>query len=333
MNYYEHHLGDYDGATAHLSWQEDCAYRRMLCLYYRTESALPADSKQLCRLLRAKTKTERAAVQQVLVEFFELADDGWHNARCDEDIATFRETEPDREAKREHAKERQRRTRERRRALFEALRRHDVVPAWDTPTRTLEAQLKEAESRVTGLDVAPDVAPAAAPVTPPVTAPVTRDDTATQSPPPTSHLPPPSHQTIGNAPPGAGAKAPRRRRAEAAASPPADVAEQVWHDWLALRRAKRAPVTATVLAGARAEAVKAEMTLEAFLRVWCARGSQGLEASWLKPNERSPPPGTEPAWRREQRQHNEGFLGPAAARRAPPTIDLEPTDADPQFLG
>lgn len=28
------------------------------------------------------------------------------------------------------------------------------------------------------------------------------------------------------------------------------------------------------------------MTLDAFLRVWCARGSQGLQADWLKPNER-----------------------------------------------
>ena len=28
------------------------------------------------------------------------------------------------------------------------------------------------------------------------------------------------------------------------------------------------------------------MTLEAFLRVWIARGSQGLQADWLRPSER-----------------------------------------------
>lgn len=178
MNYYEHHLGDYDSATAHLSWLEDCAYRRMLCLYYRTEAPLPVDVKQVCRLVRASSKPERDAVQQVLTEFFEQADDGWHNTRCDEDIAAFHEMEPEREAKRENAKERQRRARARRAELFEALRGHNVVPPFDTTTKALEALL----SRVTS----------AQPVTPPDTAPVTPvtcDDTATHThlPPPTSH--------------------------------------------------------------------------------------------------------------------------------------------------
>lgn len=70
---------------------------------------------------------------------------------------------------------------------------------------------------------------------------------------------------------------------------PDDVDPQIWKDWLALRKAKRAPVTATVVAAAIGEAAKAGMTFEAFLRVWCARGSQGLQADWLKPNERAGP--------------------------------------------
>lgn len=79
--------------------------------------------------------------------------------------------------------------------------------------------------------------------------------------------------------------APRKRSAEPPC--PADVDAQVWTDWLALRAKKRAPVTATVIDGAKSEALKAGMTLDAFLRVWCRRGSQGLEADWLKPAERS----------------------------------------------
>lgn len=70
---------------------------------------------------------------------------------------------------------------------------------------------------------------------------------------------------------------------------PADVTEQTWNDWLTLRRAKKAPVTETVLANANTEAAKAAMPLEKFLAIWCARGSQGLQAEWLKPNERGPP--------------------------------------------
>ena len=30
MNFYKHHLGDYYKDTVHLSWMEDCAYRRLL---------------------------------------------------------------------------------------------------------------------------------------------------------------------------------------------------------------------------------------------------------------------------------------------------------------
>jgi hypothetical protein len=60
----------------------------------------------------------------------------------------------------------------------------------------------------------------------------------------------------------------------------------VWRDWLALRKQKRAPVTPTVVAEAEREAGMAGLSLEEFLRVWCARGSQGLQADWLKPTER-----------------------------------------------
>ncbi len=80
----------------------------------------------------------------------------------------------------------------------------------------------------------------------------------------------------------------KRERAKRAApiSCPADVDQQVWGDWLALRKSKKAAVTATVLEGAKNEAAKAGMTLEAFLREWCIRGSQGLKAEWLTDQQR-----------------------------------------------
>lgn len=68
---------------------------------------------------------------------------------------------------------------------------------------------------------------------------------------------------------------------------PDDVDPQTWADWCQLRKAKRATVSLTVIDGARDEAAKAGMSLEPFLKIWCRRGSQGLEASWLKPDERS----------------------------------------------
>jgi len=69
---------------------------------------------------------------------------------------------------------------------------------------------------------------------------------------------------------------------------PPDVSESVWLDWLQLRKAKKAPVTQTVVNSATKEAEKAGISLNAFLTIWCARGSQGLQAEWLKTNERQP---------------------------------------------
>lgn len=86
MNFYPHHIGDYLTATAHLTWVEDCAYRRMLDLYYSREQAIPADLAQASRLCRATSKEERKAVETVLVEFFTLTDRGWEHSRCEEEI-------------------------------------------------------------------------------------------------------------------------------------------------------------------------------------------------------------------------------------------------------
>lgn len=67
---------------------------------------------------------------------------------------------------------------------------------------------------------------------------------------------------------------------------PDDVSQGVWDEWKQLRQKKRATCTTSVVEGARLEAAKADLTLEEFLKVWVRRGSQGLEAAWLKPNER-----------------------------------------------
>jgi uncharacterized protein YdaU (DUF1376 family) len=75
---------------------------------------------------------------------------------------------------------------------------------------------------------------------------------------------------------------PKRENATSVACPP-DVAEQVWQDWLSLRKSKKAAVTATVLDGARKEADKLQWPLEKFLVEWCTRGSQGLKAEWVAP--------------------------------------------------
>src|SRR3546814_10608794 len=76
MNYVELHIGDYEKATAHLTAIEDGIYGRLLRRYYDAEGPLVADLKALQRLVRARTRDERGAVENILEEFFYLADDG-----------------------------------------------------------------------------------------------------------------------------------------------------------------------------------------------------------------------------------------------------------------
>lgn len=185
MNYYEHHLGDYAAATAHLSWDEDMAYTRLIRAYYHHEKPIPADLKEACRFARAQSPAQRKAVETVLREFFVLLEDGWHQKRCDEEIDRYRESGTDRQLKAESERERQRRSRERRRQLFETLRGHGVIPKWDTPISELEAHL----SRVTGRDChAPVTNESREPVTPPVT-PATGSQSPFPVPSPQSQAP------------------------------------------------------------------------------------------------------------------------------------------------
>lgn len=125
---------------------------------------------------------------------------------------------------------------------------------------------------------------------------------------------------------------PTVKKGRASALPaPENVDPGVWSDWLALRKAKRAPVTATVIASATDEAASAGMSLEAFLRVWCARGSQGLQAEWLKPHER-PQAASAPTFRERDaaalKAKSEAMMGSALpARWTGDFIDMEPGDA------
>lgn len=138
MNHYPHHIGDYDSDTAHLEWVEDLAYTRLLRLYYRTERPISADLNEACRLVRAKAKDERRAVETVLKEFFTLQEDGWHNKRADIEIAAFVDGSEERQQRLAHETERMRRHRERRKEMFATLRERGIVPKWDTKTEELQ---------------------------------------------------------------------------------------------------------------------------------------------------------------------------------------------------
>jgi uncharacterized protein YdaU (DUF1376 family) len=204
MHYYSFHVSDYIHDTAHLSNDEDLAYRRLLDLYYTQEKPIPNRTHEVARRIRMGKNID--AVQTVLEEFFmfSLEHDFWFHKRCDETIAAY--------------------------------------------------QAKAERNRAVGkLGGRPKSNP---------------QETQTVS----KHNP--NHKPITNN------HKPIKERATSVACPP-DVNEQVWQDWLQLRKSKKASVTETVVKGARAEAAKLGWELEKFLVEWCTRGSQGLKAEWI----------------------------------------------------
>jgi uncharacterized protein YdaU (DUF1376 family) len=71
--WYPWYPGDYARATAHLTFAEDAAYRRLLDHYYST-GKLPANAEILLRICRAISCDEQTAVAKVAAEFFREED-------------------------------------------------------------------------------------------------------------------------------------------------------------------------------------------------------------------------------------------------------------------
>lgn len=72
-----------------------------------------------------------------------------------------------------------------------------------------------------------------------------------------------------------------KRQIQKALACPANVQESTWSDFLQVRKAKKAPVTAAAIAGIEREARKAGWSLEKALVECCARGWAGFKADWV----------------------------------------------------
>lgn len=85
MNFYPFHLGDYATHTRHLSLLEDLAYRRMIDLYYTSESPLPVEPENVARLIGMKDHLD--CVKNVLSDFFLISEVGHTHTRCEREIS------------------------------------------------------------------------------------------------------------------------------------------------------------------------------------------------------------------------------------------------------
>lgn len=169
MNYYERHLGDYAKDTKRLSMLEHGAYNLLLDEYYAKEAGIPAD--QVYRVTGARSRAERTAVDTVLKDFFVLTDGVWIKNRVEEEIQRYIDSLPVEEQKRNNSKERTRRSRERRKELFETLRRHGVVMPFDTAMSVLQDELSRVTTVIGNTPVTRDVTVEATAIHNPVSSP------------------------------------------------------------------------------------------------------------------------------------------------------------------
>jgi uncharacterized protein YdaU (DUF1376 family) len=79
------------------------------------------------------------------------------------------------------------------------------------------------------------------------------------------------------------AQSPRKRGIER----PSDVSEATWDGFIAIRKAKKSPLSVAALDGIRREASKASLSLEDALSECCARGWQGFKADWVSASKAS----------------------------------------------
>lgn len=286
MNYFEHHIGDYDQATAHLTACEDGIYSRMIRWYMASESPLPADLKLIQRRVRAHSRDEKAAVQTVLGEFFELRDSGYHQHRCDEEVARFKS----KQAKARCSAE----------ARWSAQRSQLEGNANASPNADAEGVPTQCEGNAKAMRTHMPTqcegnAPRARPQTP---------DTKQLRSKATSLV-------------AANPRPTRKAPPDLALS--ADM--QAWaaeHAPMADAEAELAKLKDHTFATARSD-------WDGTLRNWLRKAQEDAEAKAARsaPKPRANAPDDEPQWRREQRARNVAFLGPAASPEARAAVAAE----------
>lgn len=87
LHYYQHHIGDLLRETANLNDHQLVTYLRMIWRYYDTEKPITENLEDLAFAMRSDEKT----VQLLLRHYFIQQDDGWHQSRCDKEIAAYHE--------------------------------------------------------------------------------------------------------------------------------------------------------------------------------------------------------------------------------------------------
>ena len=90
MNYYPHHIGDFNSATRNLSWTQKFAYRELIEFYYDSEKPIFNNLDDICFRVGAKTEEQKDAVNLVLKHFFREDGDYYYHDRCEAEILHYK---------------------------------------------------------------------------------------------------------------------------------------------------------------------------------------------------------------------------------------------------
>lgn len=83
------HIGDYLRDTEDLSIAQHGAYLRLMLWYYSTAKPIPNDLDRIHRRIGAASREEKASVEFVLSEFFQLSNGKWFHKRIEEELARW----------------------------------------------------------------------------------------------------------------------------------------------------------------------------------------------------------------------------------------------------
>jgi uncharacterized protein YdaU (DUF1376 family) len=122
-----HHLGDWLAWTVNMTSVEEAMFLRMRDWSCRNQCALPPEVSEVRKIARVKTPAERHAVDAVLRKQWVLQQDGWHHPPTDKTIQDYTACEVIRQPKRDAARLRKQRSRERVAEMFSKLSAAGVV--------------------------------------------------------------------------------------------------------------------------------------------------------------------------------------------------------------
>ena len=268
MYYYQRHINDYRAHAAHLSLLEHGILAWLTDTYYMTEQPLPIDEKKLHRLAMVKTKAEKQALKNVLEEFFVCTESGWVNQAFDEEITAYQTKLL---AQSENGKKggRPKKPSESQ-AEAEEIPSETQEKANQNPS---ESQKKPNHKPIT-INHKPNIKTYNAPAV--ADAPTHANAKPSQAE--AEEIPSETQEKANTKPKKA---KPSKADAWKALLAKNGITGQLADDYIAIRLAKNAPLTATAMEKLKREAAKAGLTLEQAITCSTEHGWCGFEASWL----------------------------------------------------